>query len=257
MQTSYHFKGLTLLITHYNRSESLRRLLKSLKDGNYAFEHIIVSDDGSEPEHVEQLKEIQKEYDFQLLLAARNGGLGKNLNKGQEAVKTPFTLYVQEDFVPKEMFREKLQNALLLMNEKPEIDIIRFYAYFNFPRLKPYRNGFSEMIFDRYNILTSYKKFYMYSDHPHLRRSNFLEKFGRYAEGVKGDVTEYRMMMSFLKNRGKGLFYADYKGLFDQINSAQEPSTMKRDFWRENNSVPVKVLRHLYRHIRFNFDLHF
>ena len=31
-----------------------------------------------------------------------------------------------------------------------------------------------------------YKKFYAYSDHPHLRRSNFLEKFGRYSENTKG-----------------------------------------------------------------------
>ncbi|WP_256013621.1 glycosyltransferase family 2 protein [Desertivirga xinjiangensis] len=257
MQNCHYFNGLTLLVTHYNRSESLRRLLKSFKDGNYAFEHIIVSDDGSQPEHIEQLTEIQKEFGVQLLQSAQNRGLGNNINKGQDAVRTPFTLYVQEDFIPKELFFEKLQNAVLFLNERPEIDIVRFYAYFKYPTLKPYKNGFSEMKFSSRNILSGYKRFYMYSDHPHIRRSSFFDRFGRYTEGVKGDVTEYRMMMSFLKNKGRALFYEDFKGLFDQVNSAQEPSTMKRNFWRESNSLPVQILRHLYRHVRFNFDLHF
>ena len=131
--------------------------------------------------------------------------------------------------------------------------MIRFYAYFKYPYLKPYRNGFSEMQFKWW--LPGYKKFYYYSDHPHLRKSNFFEKFGRYHEGVKGDVTEYRMMMSFIKEKGKAMFYEDYKGLFFQKNSSDEPSTMKRNFWRENNNIFVHLLRETYRHFKFNYDL--
>lgn len=54
-------------------------------------------------------------------------------------------------------------------------------------------------------------------------------------EGRKGDVTEYGMMMSFLKNNGKAVFYKDYKDLFLQKNSEAEPSTMKRNVWRESD----------------------
>src|SRR5690606_39124240 len=125
-----------------------------------------------------------------------NKGLGNNINKGQDAVHTPFTLYVQEDFVPMDIFPDKFSVALQMMRERPELDLARFYAYFKYPYLRPLRDGFSAMRFNWW--LPGYLKFYMYSDHPHLRRDNFFGRFGRYTEGVKGDVTEYRMMMSFL-----------------------------------------------------------
>jgi len=255
--STFYFKGITLLITHYNRSNSLERLLKSFKDQGYQFEDIVVSDDGSKTEHVAYLKALQNDYSFNLVTAPVNKGLGNNINKGQEAVKTPYTLYVQEDFIPKSQFMDKLKFSYSFLEENSEFDMIRYYAYFKYPSLKPYKNGFSEMVFNWWSILGTYRKFYYYSDHPHLRRSNFLLKFGRYAEGVKGDVTEYRMMMSFLKNKGRALFFEDFKGLFDQVNSAEEPSTMKRNFWRENGSWAISALRHFYRHVRFNFDLHF
>lgn len=252
-----YFKDVTLLVTHYNRSASLERLLQSFAEKEFKFDSIVVSDDGSKPEQLENLKRIQTAYPFQLITTPKNKGLGNNINKGQDAVTTPYTLYVQEDFVPFEIFAEKLAVALQAMNEKKDLDIARFYAYFKYPFLKPYKSGFSEMLFTPWPFRWGYKKFYCYSDHPHLRKSDFLTKFGRYPEGVKGDVTEYRMMMSFLKKKGKGLFYEDYKGLFDQVNSTAEPSTMKRNYWREAGNPLVTTARHLYRHLKFNFDYHF
>lgn len=249
----HSFKGITLLVTHYNRSSSLERLLQSFKDLNCRFEAIVVSDDGSKPEHLNRLKELQNIYSFNLVTTPVNKGLGNNINKGQDAVTTPYTLYVQEDFVPKELFPEKLSNALVFLEERNDFDLVRFYAYFKYPYLKPYKNGFSEMIFKIWYL--GYKKFYYYSDHPHLRRSSFFERFGRYPEGLKVEVTEYKMMMSVLKHKGKALFYEDYQGLFDQKNSSAEPSTVKRNFWRESNNPIITFARHTYRHVRFNLDL--
>lgn len=114
------------------------------------------------------------------------------------------------------------------------------------------------MVFKPWPIIYGgYKKFYYYSDHPHLRKSNFLEKFGRYTEGKNVDITEYGMMMSFLKSKGKALFYEDFKGLFDQVNSLVEPSTTKRNYWREAKNPFVTFARHLYRHFKFYYDYHF
>jgi hypothetical protein len=62
------------------------------------------------------------------------------------------------------------------------------------------------------------------------------------------------MMMSFLKNKGRALFYKDFTGLFIQKNSEAEPSTMKRNMWRESNNILITQLRHLYRHFKFNRD---
>ncbi len=251
MADTYYFQGITLLITHYNRSSSLERLLESFRILNCKFEDIVVSDDCSKPEHIEYIKSLHAKYSFRLITTPKNGGLGQNINKGQDAVTTPYTVYIQEDFVPLPIFPQKLQRALQFMNERKSLDMVRFYAYFKYPYLKPISDGFSEMIFKIW--YPGYKKFYMYSDHPHLRRSTFLEKFGRYPEGVNVEVAEYGMMMSFLKNNGKSLFYDDYQGLLDQVNSSAEPSTFKRNFWRESNNPIIALTRHAFRHLKFNY----
>lgn len=249
------FKDVTLLITHYNRSQSLKRLLDAFQQLNCSFEEIVVSDDGSKAEHLEQLYQYRDQYGFRLVTTPENRGLGNNLNKGQDAVNTPYTLYIQEDFVPKAIFPAKLSFALQYLTDHPDTDIARFYAYFKYPYLKPVGEGFAEMLFTL--LSTGYRKFYMYSDHPHLRRSGFFSKFGRYPEGISGDKTEYKMMMSFLRNRGKAIYYEDFKSLFDQVNSSAEPSTIDRHSLRTNDNKIVSVVRAVYRHIKFNLDFIF
>lgn len=244
MSNLYYFPEVSLLITHYNRSQSLARLLQAFTDQQFIFGEIVVSDDGSKPEHQFKLKQLQTNFDFKLIKTAQNKGLGNNLNKGQDAVSKPFTLYVQEDFVPIPGFAAHFQDALQLMENEPEFDIVRFYAYFVYPYLKPYQKGFSEMIFSNRTI--NHLKFYYYSDHPHLRRSSFLQKFGRYPEGIKSDLTEYQMAISFIKNKGKGLFYNQFDTLFDQCNTSAEPSTVVRSNWRQNKNFIVLMARAIY-----------
>lgn len=233
----YYFNNIALLVTHYNRSQSLERLLEAFKEQRCTFGEIIVSDDGSKPGHQAKLKQLQTTYAFKLIGTSNNKGLGNNINKGQDAVTKPFTIYVQEDFIPKPGFSVHLKDAIELMNDSNDLDLIRFYAYFNYPYLKPYQKGFSEMVFSNWN--TNHLKFYCYSDHPHLRRSSFLNKFGQYTEGVKGDLTEYKMAIAFLKHKGKGLFFDDFNALFEQHNTYEEPSTMNRSSWRENKSFLI------------------
>jgi len=252
MKQEYYFKDVTLLVTHFNRSQSLERLLNSFAQINCSFGDVVISDDGSKPEHVEYINALKERFSFRLITTEKNKGLGNNINKGQDAVKTPYTLYVQEDFEPALDFGSHFANACTIMQERQDVDMVRFYAYFKYPYLKSYKSGFSEMVFKLWK--PGYKKFYSYSDHPHLRRSNFLEKFGRYTEGVKGDVTEYRMMMSFLQKKGKSFFYEDYRNLFYQKNTNDEPSTMKRSHWSESNNVFIYVARECYRHSKFNID---
>jgi len=246
------FSSITLLVTHYNRSQSLERLLKAFEAQQIIFGDIVVSDDGSKPEHLDYLKSITDKYHFRLITTPKNAGLGNNINKGQDAVETPYTLYVQEDFDPFPGYKKHLEDALLIMEERKDLDMIRFYAYFKYPYLKPYKNGFSEMIFKIW--YPGYRKFHVYSDHPHLRRSNFLEKFGRYPEGIKGDKTEFTMAMSFNKNKGKAMIYDDPKGLFDQLNSEDEPSTMTRSNFRQSDNFAVSFVRGIYRNVKHTFD---
>src|SRR3954470_21752118 len=98
MGVPYSFTGVTLLITHYNRSRSLERLLDAFRDLNCTFEATVVSDDASKPEHLDKVRAMQATYDFHLVTTPENKGHGHSINKGQDAVTTPYTLYVQEDF---------------------------------------------------------------------------------------------------------------------------------------------------------------
>jgi glycosyltransferase involved in cell wall biosynthesis len=252
MANSHHFSDVTLLVTHYNRSRSLERLLHSFRKLEISFGDIVVSDDGSKQEHLEYLKSLQNELRFRLVTTEKNKGLGNNINKGQDAVATLYTLYVQEDFDPLPAFTAHFADGLNIIHDRNDIDIVRFFAYSKYPYLKSLGKGFSEMLFNVWK--TGYKKFYAYSDHPHLRRSNFFEKFGRYAEGQKVEKTEYLMMMSFLRKKGKGVIYEHIHDLFEQKNSSAEPSTVRRNFWRESEGVLFANMRHLYRHLKFNFD---
>lgn len=248
----------TLLITHYNRSSSLERLLAAFTRLGCKFGDIVVSDDGSKPEHLDKVKALQNTYPFRLITTPVNKGLGNNINKGQDAVTTPYTLYVQEDFEPSDIFPAHFADALQFMNEDKGLDIARFYAYFTYPTLKPYGKGFSEMVYSPFNL--NHLKFYFYSDHPHLRRSNFLEKFGRYPEGIKGDLTEYKMAISFLQKKGRGLFYNEFTTLFYQKNSSDEPSTMSRAHWRQRKNIFTLSLRALYlkyKLLKCTWDLKF
>jgi glycosyltransferase involved in cell wall biosynthesis len=250
----YQFNDVSLLITHYNRSSSLTRLLQSFQDRNCYFGEIIVSDDGSDKESLKSLEEARAKFNFRLITTPKNKGLGNNINKGQDSVTLPFTLYVQEDFIPTVAFAENFSRALNLMKVQEDLDLMRFYSYLKFPYLKGYKDGFSEMYIKPWQM--DYTKIYAYSDHPHLRRSSFLEKFGRYAEGIKGDRTEYKMCVSFIRNKGKGLFFNDYQTMFTQINSEIEPSTMTRSSWTETKNPVIALVRYLYRQVKYNFNIY-
>lgn len=241
-----YFEEITLLITHYNRSASLERLLQTFVNQHIRFGDIVVSDDGSKPEHLDRLHTLKDNFNFRLITTPVNRGLGNNINKGQDAVKTPLTLYVQEDFEPKEAFLEHFKDAVEIMKTDRSIDIIRFYAYFRYPYLKPYGKGFYEMLFKPGFFANNHIKFYVYSDHPHLRRSNFAGKFSRYPEGIKGDLTEFRMALAFVQKKGKGLFYGNFNDLFYQKNSSDEPSTMGRAGWRESKNPLALAIRAAY-----------
>jgi len=258
-EPAYHFKDVTLLVTHYNRCNSLERLLKAFKDLNCTFDDIVISDDASAAEHLTAIAKLHDTYDFRLITTPVNGGLGNNINKGQDSVKTAYTVYIQEDFVPKASFPEHFTDALNIMKEDPKWDLISLYAYSHYPYMKPYKLGFSEKVFKAAPWYTQNLKFFLYGDHPHLRRSTFLDKFGRYAEGVNVDKAEMAMSLSFIKNKGKSLFYEDHYGLLTQDNPDDEPSTATfRKSLKDDGSVLMVVAKWGYAKIKFlklNFQL--
>jgi hypothetical protein len=65
------------------------------------------------------------------------------------------------------------------------------------------------------------------------------------------------MAISFLKNKGKGMFYEDFKGLFNQRNSEDEPSTMTRSDLRQSSNPVISLARAIYRNVKHTADLLF
>lgn len=253
-----HFQDVSLLITTYNRSRSLERLLETFRDLQISFAEIVVSDDASRPEHLNHIRELKQKYGFRLMEARENGGLAANMNKGQAAAVQPYILYVQEDFEPLPGCEQHIGDALELMREDPDIDIARFYAYFAYPYTQPYKKGFSKMIFKPSPLAANHIKFYVYSDHPHLRRSNFEEKFGKFRLGIGSDRAEFEMALSFIKNGGKGIFYDKFNTVFEQRNSAEEPSTIGRASWRSSKSPLLLMVRAVYlrfKLLKWTWDL--
>ena len=248
----YHFHNVTLLITHFNRSESLERLLTHINKLDISFDEIIVSDDCSNEKHLNNLKKLQQYYPFTLAETEKNGGLGNNINKGQDLVKSKYTLYIQEDFIPKPLFPIKLQSAINIMDKDRKWDIVSFYAYFTYPYLKPFGDGFSEKYFPKSLLKGNNLKFYFYSDHPHLRKSSFFEKFGRYNETVNSDETELQMSLSVIQNEGNALFYNDHYDLLEQFNPADEPSTASfRKSWSQRKNIVMRFIKANYMAFKF------
>lgn len=242
MEGVYFFKDVTLLITHYNRSKSLERLLASLAKLNCTFEDTVVSDDASRPEEIAKVLDLQKQYNFRLVTTPRNRGYGNCINKGQDAITTPYTIYLQEDFVPFDAFPAHFKDAMDILNTDKSIDYIRFWAIgeMNIDK-KPYGKGFSEMVYRFWNM--SHKKFYQFSDTPNVRRSNFVEKFGRYREGIHGDMTDYYMAISFLHHKGKGLFYDAYDTLFSHDDVEEGSRIRPLINWRQRTNPIILFMR--------------
>lgn len=264
MQSStYTFEDITLLVTHYNRSSSLERLLKSFKELGFVFGDIVVSDDGSRKEHLDKVKILALEYNARLITTPVNKGLGNNINKGQDIVVTPYTLYIQEDFVPQAAFLTHLVDGYKIMKEDGCWDLISFYAYEKYPYAKPYKLGFSERVFKAAPWYTNNLKFYVYSDHPHLRKSSFLTDIGRYVENKNVDVTEMQMTLLFIKRGGRSLMYDDHYSLLVQANSQAEPSTAAHRTSLLSPSSNPKIFRVLkwgyakYKFLKLNLQLVF
>ena len=245
------FENTTLLITHYNRSASLVKLLKALNDYKILFKEIIISDDSSHQEHLDAIRSVHSTYNFTLLESKTNGGLGYNLNKGIDAVKTEYLLYIQEDFYPTDLFFDRLEEAHNILKEDPNIDLVRFFSYFKLPFQRPYSDHFSTIDFHFFAL--NNKQFHIYSDHPHLRRKSFTDKFGTYPVGQRPDKTEYWMVIKFLQRKGKALIINDHQSLL-RLNNDEEGSTYQTNYWRQSNRFFVIWLRNLYRFVKYRFN---
>ncbi len=103
---------LTAIIKTFERPETLQRLLSSLRRC-YPDMHVIVADDSHEPQKPDGVETIILPYD---------SGVSAGRQKALDAVKTPYVLLLDDDFI---FYADtKLEEALNILEREPVIDIM-------------------------------------------------------------------------------------------------------------------------------------
>lgn len=185
---------LSILITHYNRSEALKDCIEAIRHIGFSSEYeVLISDDGSNEEHLNNIKGLK--YD-QLLLSKNNQGLTNNINKGLKACKGTYILYCQEDFLLNPQIAVILDECMDLI-KRNILDMVRLTANYKFNYLKaltPQVSKIPTFSISNFNINT-----FRYSDHPFITTIDFYNKFGYYLEDVSGPYGETEYAIRLLK----------------------------------------------------------
>ena len=160
---------------------------------------MIVTDDGSPPDVVEQLHILG--VDRLIISDEGNTGLGANTNRGLRAATGDYILHHQDDFLisTSESFIER---SIQIMERHPNVGLVRLHHSTPFSVREDYAlpDGtiYSILGFDQPPLKN---RIYIYSDHPHLKRADFHEKAGYFAEGLGVGQTEDEFCYRFLANR--------------------------------------------------------
>lgn len=185
---------LSVLFITYNRSDMLEKSFQAIKAcRDLKGVKVLVSDDFSKPEHIDRMQRMG--FD-KVVLAQRNGGLGRNNNKGLRAVDTDFCLMVQDDCML--VNPDAITRSVEVLKADPTIGMVRLHGEAElFPLTKRVANGVEYWVCDHtgpeYAALKAQagKRLRIYSDQPHVRRRSFHEKVvGYYIEGTPMEESE-------------------------------------------------------------------
>jgi len=88
----------SVVITHYNRSEQLTTALASVRRQTHRNIEVVISDDGSTQEHLEAVQRWEKAFDLPLkVVTGRNAYLGAARNRGIAAATGDYVLFLDDD----------------------------------------------------------------------------------------------------------------------------------------------------------------
>ncbi|MGC4062598.1 MAG: glycosyltransferase family 2 protein [Aquabacterium sp.] len=183
----------SILFITYNRSDILEQTFRSLKAwAGFAQTVTICSDDCSERQHQARIRAMG--FD-KVLIAEKNGGLGRNNNKGLKAVETDYVLMVQDDCELVDPCA--IDRAIRILDEDPSIGMVRLMDdASHFALQKRQLGNFPYFVCDHHGpayqaLKQQGRRIRVYSDHAQLRRRSVHESLvGYYAEGVPMEYTE-------------------------------------------------------------------
>jgi glycosyltransferase involved in cell wall biosynthesis len=186
-------QDLTVVFITYNRSDLLATSLQAIRASKkLAGVKVLCSDDFSKPEH---LAKIERMGFDRVVAAQRNGGLGRNNNKGLKACDSKYVLMVQDDC--KMVNDQAVLDAMKVMEADPSIGMVRLTGDASiFPLIKRQAQGVNYWVAD--HTSPAYEQLKqgpgrrrVYSDQPHVRRRELhTQVVGFYAEGQPMEATE-------------------------------------------------------------------
>lgn len=225
---------LSILITHYNRPGALGICIDAIRNLKFPLPiELIVSDDCSSPEKLEQLKKLPIDV---LVTTPVNQGLASNINRGLKACRGNYIFYIQEDFIISPEILKVLPESIDLLNSGA-LQMIRFRANYVFSHLIPLSQHIFKIpkfSFRNFNINT-----FQYSDNPFLTTPTFFENQDYFLENVSGPYGETEFAIRVLKSSSKiGIADKNYFSANDNSTSVMitEPVKqqlgLKRKIWR-------------------------
>ena len=217
----------SVVLVSYKRLELLQRTLEAFQDCcTYPNLEFVLSDDGSPPRQQALMRRLP--FD-RFAMANKNQGMGANQNKGIRAARGQFIFHLQDDFVCRKRC-DFIQESLEVLREVPEIGIIRYGEVWalNRYRVVTTSSGLKVRSFDWQQDDPKYG-LYVYSDHPHLKRREFHETLGWYAEGLPVGKTEDEFCRRFLAAKRWRLGYIEGYDLFENIGMG---TSTRPDRWR-------------------------
>ncbi len=245
---------LSCLFITYNRSDLLEIALTSLRGALTGTDmrcEFVVSDDGSDPEHLSKIHRL--EFDV-LALGDVNRGLGNNCNKGIAACRMPFVLQVQDDWRFTGTISD-LWGAIEILNEDAEIGIIQFViANTDLPiGERRTSSGVKYRVFANDQLPWIRSGVRPYSDWPHLKRRNFVDSIGQYIENVPMTVVETEFQKRIATQRRWRVAQIATAPIFEQLSGAvsHNPGSPPSKIARNIGSVPMgKYIIRLIRKMR-------
>jgi len=239
----------------YNRPDFLVDSIKAIRNNcKYPNLELIVSDDGTKPSIKKFLHDLAID---KLVTSETNQGLGANSNKGIKAATGEYILHLQDDFecVSTEPFIEK---SIQIIKNHSDVGLVRLHHSTRFPNKIDYKlpdgTPYSILGFDQPKDMKN--NIYIYSDHPHLKKSNFHDKSGYFTEGLKVGETEDDFCKRFNSNRKYKVATLWRTNLFKNnglIKSTRKPT--KREISRNylsQSSIGLKILK-LYSNLPVKF----
>ncbi len=186
-------QDLQVVFITYNRSHLLAQSLERIRQQpQLQGVRVVCSDDCSTEEHQAAIAKMG----FDLVVSApKNGGLGRNNNKGLRACDSKYQLMVQDDCMLLNV--QAVIDSVAILEADPSIGMVRLHGDpSHFPLKEREINGLRYWVADHtspaYEALKAVlPRRRVYSDQPHVRRRELHEGVvGYYAEGIQMERTE-------------------------------------------------------------------